>query len=407
MALVFTCPCGNQLKTEDQYAGLQVRCPRCSTVLIVPFASGGKARPAAPAPAPTAVTPVIPASPPPHRSAERREHEPQRAERAHEPAAPAQTSRKAVVALVLGLVALGGSTTVAALLSDSWFALLVMGCGTGGSALLCGLPALLFGLQSLGDIKRSHGRLAGGGMARTGIALGVVGSICSLFCCTCGGYFSGKARVQESATRMQSSNNLKQIGLAMANYEATTNGFPAGAIYSKEGKPLLSWRVAILPYIEQEPLYNQFHLDEAWDSPHNKPLLAKMPRTYAAPGSEAKTDLTYYRIFHRKDPTVGGREEFSPLFTGNLRCKFSSISRGTFNTILVVEAADAVPWTKPDELTFPVSGAVEPLLGGIFKDRFHVLLADGSVRFFQKGNLSDKQLKAAITVDNPEEPLPK
>src|SRR5262245_39481877 len=70
--------------------------------------------------------------------------------------------------------------------------------------------------------------------------------------------------------RPRSSNNLKEIGLALHNYHAAHNHFPPAAICDKDGQPLLSWRVAILPYIEQANLYRQFKLDEPWDSEHNK-----------------------------------------------------------------------------------------------------------------------------------------
>ncbi len=80
-------------------------------------------------------------------------------------------------------------------------------------------------------------------------------------------------------------NNLKQIGLAMHNYESTFGTFPPAYIADKAtGKPLLSWRVAILPFLEQDALYKQFHLDEPWDSAHNKTLIARMPPVYRSPG---------------------------------------------------------------------------------------------------------------------------
>ena len=78
-------------------------------------------------------------------------------------------------------------------------------------------------------------------------------------------------------------NNEKQIALAMHNYHAANDHLPPAAIKDKAGKPLLSWRVAILPYLEQAALYNKFHLDEPWDSPHNKALIASMPAVYACP----------------------------------------------------------------------------------------------------------------------------
>src|SRR4249919_3311122 len=88
---------------------------------------------------------------------------------------------------------------------------------------------------------------------------------------------------REAARRAQCVNNLKQIGLAMHNYHDVKNGLPPSAIVDKQGKPLLSWRVAILPYIEQQPLYDKFKLDEPWDSPNNKDLIQYMPSIYMCP----------------------------------------------------------------------------------------------------------------------------
>src|SRR5438477_2970944 len=88
---------------------------------------------------------------------------------------------------------------------------------------------------------------------------------------------------REAARRAQCVHNLKQIGLAMHNYRSANDAFPMPAITDKNGKPLLSWRVAILPFIEQGELYNKFHTDEPWDSPHNKALLKEMPPTYLCP----------------------------------------------------------------------------------------------------------------------------
>src|SRR5262249_33985180 len=84
-------------------------------------------------------------------------------------------------------------------------------------------------------------------------------------------------------------NDLKEIALAMHNYYSTLNQWPRAAISGQDGKPLLSWRVAILQFIEQEDannLYKQFHLDEPWDSEHNKKLIEKMPRLYQGPNGQ-------------------------------------------------------------------------------------------------------------------------
>ena len=174
--------------------------------------------------------------------------------------------------------------------------------------------------------------------------------------------------------RAQCVNNLKQIALAMHNYHDANNAFPRPAITDKDGKPLLSWRVAILPYIEQQALYNKFKLDEPWDSPHNKALLKEMPPIYLCPSRpKAEPFTTTYRVF------VGEGALFE---NGQGHRASQTITDGTSNTLMVVEAKEAVPWTKPDDLPFDPAakpslfGAGSPHPGG-----FNALFADGSVRF--------------------------
>jgi hypothetical protein len=94
-----------------------------------------------------------------------------------------------------------------------------------------------------------------------------------------------------AADQARSTNNLKQIALAMHNYLSVYNTFPPAYIASKDGKPLLSWRVQILPYIEEGRLYEEFHLDEPWDSEHNKALVAKMPKIYAPPAAKWRRSI--------------------------------------------------------------------------------------------------------------------
>ncbi|MCL4191413.1 MAG: DUF1559 domain-containing protein, partial [Thermoguttaceae bacterium] len=92
---------------------------------------------------------------------------------------------------------------------------------------------------------------------------------------------------REAARRSQSMNNLKQIGLAMHNYYDSYRTLPAQANYDPQGKPLLSWRVQLLPFLEQQALYAQFHQDEPWDSAHNKTLIDKMPPVYRSASSKS------------------------------------------------------------------------------------------------------------------------
>jgi hypothetical protein len=195
-------------------------------------------------------------------------------------------------------------------------------------------------------------------------------------------------RVRDAAARAQSANNLKQLGLAMHNYAATYGTLPPAAVYSKEGKPLLSWRVQLLPFIEQDDLYKEFHLDEAWDSPHNKKLLAKMPRVFAAPTDEksVKAHETFYQVFVGK----------GTVFEGKKGMRLQDITDGTSNTLLVVEAGKAVPWTKPEDIPYDAAKPVPKLGGSGFEGVFTAGFCDGSVRFLPR-TIKEKTLRALIT----------
>ncbi len=170
-----------------------------------------------------------------------------------------------------------------------------------------------------------------------------------------------------------SQNNLKQIALAFHGFHDANNAFP-GNIMSKDGKPLLSWRVAILPYIEQDQLYKLFKLDEPWDSDNNKKLIEKMPKLYAPVRGKAKAGETFYQIFVGKDALF---TEKGPQY------KIDNIPDGTSNTALVVEAGEPVTWTKPADLPFDQKKDL-PKLGGLFDGEFHVGLCDGSVMRVKK-----------------------
>jgi prepilin-type processing-associated H-X9-DG protein len=193
---------------------------------------------------------------------------------------------------------------------------------------------------------------------------------------------------REAARRAQCTNNLKQIMLAMHNYHAANNKFP-GDIVDKDGKPLLSWRVAILPYLEQADLYNRFKLDEPWDGPNNKELIKEMPVLFQCPDRvRVEQFTTTYRGF------VGNQAVFE---TGQ-SIGMESITDGTSNTIAVSEAKNAVPWSKPDDLPYDgpaakpsLYGAGSPHPGG-----FNVGFCDGSVRFI-KNSISEIVFRALIS----------
>jgi hypothetical protein len=203
---------------------------------------------------------------------------------------------------------------------------------------------------------------------------------------------------KESSRRTESANNLKQIALAMHGYHDVFQGFPTPYIVDsreKDGKPLLSWRVAILPYIGHDDLYRQFHLNESWDSEHNRKLIAKMPSIYAAPGiSTREPGMTCYQVF------VGPGTAFEPLNKGPANIRIPKISDGTTNTLLLVEGETPVIWTSPEDLPFDPQGK-PPRIGGLFTDGVSAVFCDGSVRFLRK-DIDDASLRALITRDGGE-----
>lgn len=197
---------------------------------------------------------------------------------------------------------------------------------------------------------------------------------------------------REAARRAQCTNNLKQMALAMHNFASATDHFPPQAIRSRDGKPLLSWRVAILPYLEQNALYNEFHLDEPWDSPHNRALAERMPNLYACPSKLLPPGMTCYQV------------PFGPgtIFGEEKGCRLAQITDGTSNTILIVEVQEPVLWTKPDDLTYdPKAVDVAPAVGSAHPGGWNAAFADGSVRFI-KNTIELNVLRAVLTRDGGE-----
>jgi Protein of unknown function (DUF1559) len=197
-------------------------------------------------------------------------------------------------------------------------------------------------------------------------------------------------RYDEFLSQVRVTNVIKQIVLAFHNYSSANKTFPPTAIRSKDGRPLLSWRVAILPYVEQENLYRQFHLDEPWDSEHNKQLIEKMPAIYRSPRSKDKrAGFTTFLA------PVGPGLAFSGDAVGR---QFKEFTDGTANTIMLVDAADeaAVIWTKPDDLVVDLN---EPKKGLLRESPARLLfgMADGTFVAVPR-TVSNATLRSAFTV---------
>ena len=174
----------------------------------------------------------------------------------------------------------------------------------------------------------------------------------------------------------------------MHNYDSTHGSLPPHAVYGKDGRPLLSWRVLILPFIEQDTLYKKFRLDEPWDSPHNLALLPEMPRTFGRYdyGPTREPHTTFYQVFVGKGAAFEGAKGMTPR---------EDFPDGTSNTFLIVEGGAAVPWTKPEDLPYAADRPV-PALGGLLKATIRAALADGSIHSFKR-DTSEATLRAAVT----------
>jgi prepilin-type processing-associated H-X9-DG protein len=324
VAIEVACECGNRFRVGDEALGHHVGCPACGRALLVSKGSE-----------PWLIEDATPT-----------------------------TSGKAIASLILGILSFG-------------------------CTFFTGLPAIILGAMGLSDIGKGGGQVGGKGMAIAGVILGSIGSLMTFFVLILAALlFPAVQAARSAAQRAQCVNNLKQIGLAFHNFEDKEGHFPAQAITDPQGKPLLSWRVAILPYIEQESLYKQFKLDEPWDSPNNLPLLSQMPSIYqcqsVAPGGA---------------PSGGSNTRYQgiagpgALFEGAKAATLRDITDGTSNTILVAEGKQPVPWTKPDDI--PIA-SITTSLGSGHPGGVNAVFLDGSVKFL-KTTLNPAVLQSLAT----------
>ena len=204
------------------------------------------------------------------------------------------------------------------------------------------------------------------------------------------------AKVELGASRTQNASNLTQIAFAFHRYHDEHKHFPAHAIYSKDGKtPLLSWRVAILPHLKQQNLYEKFKLDEPWDSEHNKKLIPLNPQIYQSPfGASSNSGLTYYQVFTGPDT----------LFDGSKHMTLDQITNGdgTSNTILTTEGAEPVIWTKPADLQVLKEKEKMPAIGGFAQGDPQVAICDCSAWTIRR-DLAPAILRALVTPRGGEE----
>jgi hypothetical protein len=221
-------------------------------------------------------------------------------------------------------------------------------------------------------------------------AVGVLGFLLILPCL--------QPKIRDGEGWVHSAARAKEIGYALHSYYDVNGELPPAVVRDKDGRPLYSWRVALLPYVERQDLYRRFRLDEPWDSPHNKPLSDETPKCYRPVfGGDDEAGLTRYQVL------VGLGTAFErPGLT------WADFPDGLANTILVVEAGEPVPWAKPVDVAYDPAGPL-PRFGAGYTKPVHFLcrevnrhpgfvacFADGSVRFI-RSSTDEGTLRAVIT----------
>jgi hypothetical protein len=251
---------------------------------------------------------------------------------------------------------------------------------------LASIPAFVYAARGINEINRDPAHVKGRALALVGIFAAGLGLFLQPML-----LIYGVERARDWVHRRTDAANLQRIGEAMYACNDDRGHLPPAAIESPDGQPLLSWRVALLPYLGEKGLYEQFHLDEPWDSPHNFDLIARMPKVYAHPADPdaAAQGSTYYCVFVGKDTPFGKH-------TGP---NLSRLPGGTLNTLLVVAAAEPAPWTKPQDIPYDSLEPV-PRLCGLLRGGSNVLRADNTVHFVRDGAVQEETLRRLIISDN-------
>jgi hypothetical protein len=208
--------------------------------------------------------------------------------------------------------------------------------------------------------------------------------------------------VRDGEGWVRSSVRLRMIGAAIQAYSKANGHLPPTIVRGKDGKPLFSWRVLILPYIDEMNVYEKLRPDEPWDSPHNAPIVAECPRSFVPwGGNNDAPGLTRYQVF------VGPGTAFE-----RDRITWNDFPNGLANTILVVESGEPVPWAKPAEIAYSPDKPLPPLGAGYSRPAhflcyeigrrsgFNACFADGKCRFI-RSDTDEETMRRLITRNSP------
>jgi len=180
---------------------------------------------------------------------------------------------------------------------------------------------------------------------------------------------------------------MREIGLAMHNYHSAYGSFPPAYTVDDQGNPLHSWRTLILPFMEEQALYDSIDLTKPWNDPVNATQADTVVAAYQCPSSDLPGGRTTYVAVRGPDT----------ILSGDVSTSIAEITDGTTGTIMLVEAgADhAVPWMSPDDIS------VDEFVAGrrsnvrhIHPGGGHALTADGAVHFISEN--ADSGLREAL-----------
>ena len=343
--IVFECPsCKAKMRAAEEYAGQTVVCPDCNAPTTIPASAETpvKAAPTTPPPAPAATAEAISAEPVVTTAAA-----------APPPKPDAITTPE------------HGRSTMKSRDDDDDRDVRPRRRDSSDTAVATGMSVGLIVLLVVGI----------GGCALVGVGAILVALL-----------VPAVQKVREAAARTQTMNNMKQIALANKSHHDVFKKFPSPQMQPMQAgmkPPDLSWRVAILPYIEQQNMFNQFDKNSAWDHPNNSPFLNSMPMQYQ----------------HVSRPAPNNSQTTFQYFTGpgtmfpdpQSRMTLAEIIDGASNTFMFAEAQTPVPWSKPADMAV-MPNAPLPLPA----DQFLAAMADGSVRMVNRPGVSDQTLRLLI-----------
>lgn len=240
----------------------------------------------------------------------------------------------------------------------------------------------------------SSGTAAAGAGIGIGVILLVIGGALVVVC-GIGGILvalllPAVQQAREAARRMQSTNNMKQIGIALHTYHDVYKEFPPAVVKDAEGKPLYSGMVCLLPFLEQQPFYDRFHKDKAWDSPENQAFSQISMPFLIDPSNPSRTPgQTDYLLVSGPGSALEDAPGARTL---------AGITDGTSNTILVMEVKGNASWAAPNtwDLNKPFDGNHPGVV--------LVLMADGSVHSLSRN--TDPQTLRRLVERNDGQPVP-